>query len=80
MSCPCTRSIIDRLDAITPGLDPARRSTERLRAFGLAYMEVAQSTPGWYELACASQEAPPDGVEEGARPRPTSSCSAFSTR
>ncbi|MEV1199642.1 TetR/AcrR family transcriptional regulator [Microbispora rosea] len=64
------RSIIERLDAITPGLDSARRSTERLRAFGLAYMEFAQSTPGWYELACASQEAPPDGVEEGGPPPP----------
>lgn len=45
-------AILDRLGTVPPG--------ERLRAFGLAYMDYAQTTPGWYELACASQEAPPD--------------------
>ncbi|MGN9844936.1 TetR/AcrR family transcriptional regulator [Nonomuraea sp. H19] len=63
-------AILDRLDTITPGLDVGPRSTERLRAFGLAYVEYAQATPGWYELACASQEAPPDGAEEGGPPPP----------
>jgi AcrR family transcriptional regulator len=64
------RTILDRLDRITPGPDLGRLATERLRAFGLAYVEYAQATPGWYELACASQEEPPGGVEEDGPPPP----------
>ncbi|WP_163505220.1 TetR/AcrR family transcriptional regulator [Fodinicola acaciae] len=50
------RAIRDRMDAAA-GADAA---VARLRAFALAYVDFAVAEPGWFELACLSQDAPPD--------------------
>ncbi|MGI9156919.1 MAG: TetR/AcrR family transcriptional regulator [Marmoricola sp.] len=39
--------------------DPAERSIAHVRAVGLAYLRFAITEPGWFELTCLSQEAPP---------------------
>ncbi|NRQ40273.1 TetR family transcriptional regulator [Nonomuraea sp. NN258] len=53
-------AILHRLTEATAGADAREVAGRRLRAFGLAYADFAVATPGWYELTCASQEAPPD--------------------
>ncbi|PZG25201.1 hypothetical protein C1I98_34865, partial [Spongiactinospora gelatinilytica] len=57
------RAILHRLGTIAAEGDPARLPAMRLHAFGLDYVGFALHTPGRYELACASQEAPPPAPE-----------------
>jgi AcrR family transcriptional regulator len=61
-------TILDRMQVIPIDANPAVRAVERLRAFGLGYIHFALADPGWFELACVSQEEPPDtGPHGGAK-------------
>jgi AcrR family transcriptional regulator len=42
--------------------EAAERVVGRLRNFGLGYIGFALDEPGWYQLACYTQHAPPDAV------------------
>jgi AcrR family transcriptional regulator len=67
-----SRAILDRMDAVPGQADPAGRATAHLRAFGLGYIHFAVTEPGWFALACESQEDPPDpGPPAAASPPPS---------
>jgi AcrR family transcriptional regulator len=55
-----SRAILDRMNTVPAGADPAERSVAQLRAFALGYIHFARAEPGWFALTCESQQAPPD--------------------
>lgn len=60
------------MNAVPSGADLAERSAAHLRAFALGYIHFALSEPGWFALACESQEAPPDADHDALTdPPPT---------
>lgn len=65
------KHIIDRMDSDATHVEAAR-PVQRVRAFGLGYIEFALSEPGWLDLACYSQHASSDAVSvlSGSDPPP----------
>ena len=52
------------LDSVTPAADPAKRSVQRLRALGLAYLRFALTDPGLFRTAFCRPDKPlPDAAE-----------------
>ena len=54
--------IIDRMDRDATHVEVAARPLQRVRSFGLGYIDFALSEPGWLDLACYSQHASSDVV------------------
>jgi AcrR family transcriptional regulator len=56
------RHMFERMKASRSDATAQERAMQRLRGFGLGYIDFALSEPGWFELACYTQHASADDI------------------
>lgn len=66
------RHIVERIATDATHVAAAARPVQRVRSFGLGYINFALDEAGWLDLACYSQHAPSDAVpmQPGIDPPP----------